>query len=135
MSDSNEPGTTELKQLMKRVFESDAGEAFRDFMVRQIALSDMAPNSDDAVLEGIEASPDGGAAMADAHLDGLPDDVQDKLLERAAAETGRRLHAAAYALLTAAGAARLPVEVTPEMVAVAAITELGDSIPPDAMRS
>jgi plasmid stability protein len=135
MSDSNEPGTTELKQLMKRVFESDAGEAFRDFMVRQIALSDMAPNSDDAVLEGIEASPDGGAAMADAHLDGLPDDVQDKLLERAAAETGRRLHAAAYALLTAAAAARLPVEVTPEMVAVAAITELGDSIPPDAMRS
>jgi plasmid stability protein len=135
MSDTNEPGTTELKQLMKRVFESDAGEAFRDFMVRQIALSDMAPNSDDAVLEGIEASPDGGAAMADAHLDGLPDDVQDKLLERAAAETGRRLHAAAYALLTAAAAARLPVEVTPEMVAVAAITELGDSIPPDAMRS
>jgi hypothetical protein len=135
MSDSNEPGTTELKQLMKRVFESDAGEAFRDFMVRQIALSDMAPNSDDAVLEGIEASPDGGAAMADAHLDGLPDDVQDKLLERAVAETGRRLHAAAYALLTAAAAARLPVEVTPEMVAVAAITELGDSIPPDAMRS
>jgi len=28
-------------------------------------------------------------------------------------------------------AARLPVAVTPEMVAVAAITELGDSVPPD----
>ena len=41
-------------------------------------------------------------------------------------ESGRRLHAAAFALLAAVAAARLPVEVTPEMVAVAAITELGD---------
>jgi hypothetical protein len=134
MSDSNEPGTTELKQLMSRVFESDAGEAFRDFMVRQIALSDLAPRADEAVLEGIEASPDGGAAMADAHLDGLPDDVQDALFDRAEIETGRRLHAAASALLSAAGAGRLPVEVTPEMVAVAAVTELGDS-GPGAMQS
>jgi hypothetical protein len=42
-------------------------------------------------------------------------------------ETGRRLHAAATALLAAVEAARLSVEVTPEMVAIAAITELGDS--------
>jgi hypothetical protein len=82
------------------------------------------------VLEGIEESPDGGAAMAEAHLLGLPGDERDELLERAATETGRRLHAAAFALLGAVGAARLPVEVTPEMVAVAAITELGDSVPP-----
>jgi hypothetical protein len=129
MSESNEPGTTELGQLMSRVFESEAGEAFRDFMVRQIALNDMAPRADEAVLEGIEASPDGGAAMADAHLDGLPDDVQDVLFDRAEIETGRRLHAAAVTLLAAAAAARLQVEVTPEMVAVAAITELGDSVP------
>jgi hypothetical protein len=98
-------------------------------MVRQITLSDMAPRAGEAVLEGIEASPDGGAAMADAHLEGLPDEVQDALFDRAAIETGRRLHAAALALLAAAGAARLPVEVTPEMVAVAAVTELGDSAP------
>jgi hypothetical protein len=129
MSESNEPGTTALKELMRRVFESDAGEAFRDFMVRQITLSDMAPRAGEAVLEGIEASPDGGAAMADAHLEGLPDEVQDALFDRAAIETGRRLHAAALALLAAAGAARLPVEVTPEMAAVAAVTELGDSAP------
>jgi hypothetical protein len=134
MSESNEPGTTELKKLMSRVFESDVGEAFRDFMVRQIALNDMAPRADEAVLEGIDASPDGGAAMADAHLDGLPDDAQDALFDRAAIETGRRLHAAAFALLSAARAARLPVEVTPEMVAVAAVTELGDS-PPGELRT
>lgn len=126
MSESNKPGAAELKELMGRVLESDASEAFGHFIVRQIALSDMAPNADDAVLEGVEESPDGGAAMADAHLLGLPDHERDELLERAATETGRRLHAAAFALLAAAGAARLPVDVTPEMVAVAAITELGD---------
>ena len=127
MGESDKPGAPELKALMGRVLDSDASEAFGRFMVRQVALSDMAPNADDAVLEGIEESPDGGAAMAQAHLEGLPDDERDELLDRAAAETGRRLHAAALALLGAVGAARLPVEVTPEMVAVAAITELGDS--------
>jgi hypothetical protein len=135
MGDSDKPGATELKELMGRVLESDASEAFGEFMVRRIALSHMAPTADDAVLDGIEESPDGGAAMADAHLLGLPDDAREQLLERAAIETGGRLHAAAFALLAAVGAARLPVEVTPEMVAVAAITELGDSIPPDVDRS
>lgn len=127
MSESGKPGSTELKELMGRVFESDACEAFGEFMVRQIALSDMAPNADHALLEGIEESPDGGAAMAEAHLLGLPDPEREELLERASTETGRRLHAAAFALLAAVGAGRLPVEVTPEMVTVAAITELGDS--------
>ena len=126
MSESDKPGATELKELMGRVFESDASEAFGQFMVRQIALADMAPNADHAVLEGIEESPDGGAAMAEAHLNGLPDEERDELLERAATETGARLHAAAVALLAAVGAARLPVDVTPDMVSVAAITELGD---------
>jgi hypothetical protein len=126
MSESNKPGPTELKELMARVFDSDASEEFGQFIMRQIALSHMAPNADDAVLEGIEASPDGGAAMAEAHLLGLSDDEREDLIERAGNETGRRLHAAAYALLAAADAARLHVEVTPEMVAVAAITELGD---------
>jgi|SRR5262245_28847769 len=130
MGESSEhPGATELKELMTRVFESEACEAFGDFVIRSFALADMAPNADDAVLEGIEASPDGGAAMAEAHLNGLPDDVREDLIERASNETGRRLHAAAFALLSAAGAAHLPVNVTPEMVAVAAITELGDSVP------
>jgi hypothetical protein len=135
MSESNKPGATELKQLMGRVLESGASEEFGRFMVRHIALGDMAPGADEAVIDGIEESPDGGAAMAEAHLLGLPDHEREELLERAAAETGRRLHAAAFALLAAVGAARLPVDVTPEMVAVAAITELGDSIPPDAKRS
>ena len=126
MSDANKPGPTELKELMGRVLESDACDAFGRFMVRQVALGDMAPNADHAVLEGIEESPDGGAAMAEAHLQGLPEDEREELLERANAETGRRLHAAAFALLAAVGAARLPVDVTPEMVAIAAITELGD---------
>ncbi len=129
MSESNKPGATELKQLMGRVLESDASEAFGQFMVRQLALSDMAPTADDAMLEGIEESPDGGAAMAEAHLSSLPEQERDELLDRALTQTGRRLHAAAFALLAAAGAARLPVDVTPEMVAVAAITELGDSRP------
>jgi hypothetical protein len=135
MSESNKPGATELKQLMGRVLESGASEEFGRFMVRHIALGDMAPGADEAVIDGIEESPDGGAAMAEAHLLGLPDHEREELLERAAAETGRRLHAAAFALLAAVGAARLPLDVTPEMVAVAAITELGDSIPPDAMGS
>jgi hypothetical protein len=135
MSESNKPGATELKELMGRVLEAEASAEFGQFMMRHIALGDMAPGADDAVLEGIEESPDGGAAMAEAHLLGLPDHEREELLERAAVETGRRLHAAAFALLAAVGAARLPVEVTPEMVAVAAITELGDSIPPDAKRS
>lgn len=126
MSESNKPGPTELKELMARVLASDASEAFGQFMVRQIALSHMAPNADDALLDGIEESPDGGAAMAEAHLLGLPDDERDDLMERAGNETGRRLHAAASTLLAAVDAARLPVDVTPEMVAVAAITELGD---------
>jgi hypothetical protein len=129
MSKSGEPSATEVKELMRRVLESHASEAFEQFVVRQLALSDMAPAADDAVLDGIAESPDGGAAMADAHLSGLPDPEREELLERAGMETGRRLHAAAYALLAAVGAARLPVDVTPEMVAVAAITELGDSIP------
>jgi hypothetical protein len=132
VSESNKPGATELKAVMRRVLESDASEAFEQFMVRQIALRDMAPKAGDAVLEGIEESPDGGAAMVEAHLLGLPEDEREELLERAGRETGRRLHAAAFALLAAVGAARLPVDVTPEMVAVAAITELGDSIPADA---
>jgi hypothetical protein len=135
MSDIDKPGSTELKALMGRVFESEACEAFGDFMVRQIALGDMAPGADHALLEGIEESPDGGAAMAEAHLLALPDHEREDLLERAHAETGRRLHAAAFALLAAVGAGRLPVEVTPEMVAVAAVTELGDSIPPDTSGS
>ena len=126
MGETSNPGGAELKELMGRVFQSDASEAFGQFMVRQLALNDLAPGADDAVLGGIEESPDGGGAMAQAHLEGLPEDARDDLLERAAMETGRRLHAAALALLAATGAARLPVEVTPEMVAVAAITELGD---------
>jgi hypothetical protein len=126
MSESDKPGPTELKALMGRVLESDAYEAFGQFMVRQIALRDMAPGADDAVLDGIEESPDGGAAMAEAHLLGLPDDERDELLDRAGAATAGRLQAAALALLAAVGAARLPVDITPEMVVVAAITELGD---------
>jgi hypothetical protein len=126
VSETNKPGATELKALMGRVLDSDASEAFGRFMVRQIALSDMAPAADEAVLDGIEESPDGGAAMAEAHLLGLPDREREALLERSAIETGRRLHAAAFTLLAAVGAARLPVDITPEMVAVAAITELGD---------
>jgi hypothetical protein len=132
MSESHTPGPTELKELMGRVLQSDASQAFGQFMERRVALSDMAPTAGDAVLDGVEESPDGGAAMAEAHLLGLPDHEREQLVERAAAQTGRRLHAAAWALLTAVDAARLAVEVTPEMVAVAAITELGDSIPPDS---
>jgi hypothetical protein len=135
MSESDKPSPTELKELMARVLESDASAAFGRFMERRIALRDMAPTADDVVIEGIEESPDGGAAMAEAHLQGLPDEAHEELLDRASVEAGRRLHAAAFALLAAVGAARLPVEVTPEMVAVAAITELGDSLPPDARRS
>jgi hypothetical protein len=126
MSESDKPGATELKALMARVLDSHASDAFGQFMVRQVALAHLAPMANDAVLGGIEESPDGGAAMAQAHLQALSDDERDELLERAASETGRRLHAAAFALLEAVGAARLGVEVTPEMVAVAAITELGD---------
>jgi hypothetical protein len=129
MAESNKPGATELKALMARVIDSDAAGAFGQFMVRQVALSHLAPKADDAVLEGIDESPDGGAAMAEAHLAALPDEEREDLLERAASETGRRLYGAAFALLEAVSAARLPVEVTPEMVAVAAITELGDTVP------
>lgn len=107
--------------------ESRASEAFGDFIVRRAALADMAPSLDEAVLDGIEASPDGGGAMAEAHLGSLSDSERQNLLERANLETGRRLHAAAFALLAAVRAGHLPVEVTPEMVAVAAMTELGDS--------
>ena len=64
--------------------------------------------------------------MAEAHLLGLSDDEREDLIERAGNETGRRLEAAATALLEAVEAGRIPVDVTPEMVAVAAITELGD---------
>jgi hypothetical protein len=128
MSESDKPSATELKALMARVLDSDASEAFGRFMVRQAALGDLAPRAEDAVLEGTEESPDGGAAMAEAHLEALPQQERDDLLERAASETGRRLHAAAAALLEAVSAARLEVELTPEMVAVAAITELGDSV-------
>jgi hypothetical protein len=126
MTESDGRSGTEISRLMGQVLESDASEAFAEFMVRHIALGDLAPNSEDAVIDGIEASPDGGDAMARAHLQGLPESERQQLLERAAMETGRRLHAAAFTLLEAVDAARLPVEITPEMVAVAAITELGD---------
>jgi hypothetical protein len=127
VSDNSQPGGTELRELMGRVLESDASEAFGDFMVRRVALADMAPGADTAVIDGVDASPDGGAAMVEAHLSGLPDEEREDLMERAALETGRRLHAAASALLEAVHAGRLSVDVTPEMVAVAAMTELGDS--------
>jgi hypothetical protein len=127
VTDNSQPGGTELRELMGRVLESEASEAFGNFMVRRVALAHMAPSADAAVMDGVDASPDGGAAMADAHLSGLPDEEREDLLERAALETGRRLHAAATALLEAVHAGRLPVDVTPEMVAIAAITELGDS--------
>jgi hypothetical protein len=129
MSESYQPGATELKELMRRVLEADVAETFERFVVRQFALRDMAPRADDAVLEGVAESPDGGAAMAEAHLASLSEDEQEELIERAAREAGRRLHSAAYTLLAAGGAARLGVEITPEMVAIAAVTELGDSIP------
>ena len=129
MSESDKSGATELKELMRRVLESDSSEAFEHFVARQFALRDMAPRAGDAVVEGIDESPDGGAAMAEAHLAGLSDEEREHLLDRANAEAGRRLHSAALSLLEAVAAARLPVEVTPEMVAVAAITELGDSMP------
>jgi hypothetical protein len=129
MAESNKPGATELKALMSRVIDSDAADAFALFMVRQVAFAHLAPGADDAVLEGIEESPDGGAAMVEAHLEALPADEREELLERASSETGRRLHGAAFALLEAVSAARVPVEITPEMVAVAAITELGDTVP------
>jgi hypothetical protein len=127
MSEASNPGSPELTELMGRVLEADASEAFGQFMVRHTALNDMAPSAGEAVLDGVEESPDGGAAMAEAHLAGLSEQAREELLERAAMEAGRRLHAAAYALLSAVSAARLPVDVTPEMVAVAAITELGES--------
>jgi hypothetical protein len=127
MSEASKRGGMELTELMGRVLESDASEEFGKFMVRHLALSDLAPNADEAVIEGIDDSPDGGAAMAEAHLADLPEEERDELLERAAMESGRRLQAAAFNLLAATDAARLPVEVTPEMVAVAAVTELGDS--------
>jgi hypothetical protein len=63
-------------------------------------------------------------AAAEAHLQALPDHERDDLLERAATETGRRLDAAAVALLAAVDAVRLPVDVTPEMVAVAPLRSL-----------
>jgi hypothetical protein len=126
MSDADKQSATELKALMSRVLASEASEAFGQFMIRQVALHDLAPGADDAVVAGIDESPDGGAAMAEGHLEGLPDEQREALLERAAIESGRRLHAAAVALLGAASAAHLPVEITPEMVALAAVTELGD---------
>jgi hypothetical protein len=126
MSDDR-PGATELTQLMGEVLQSDSSEAFGEFMVRHIALGDLAPGAEQAVIDGVEASPDGGDAMARAYLQGLPEDEREQLLEKAAMETGRRLHAAASTLIEARDAGRLPVEITPDMVAVAAITELGDS--------
>jgi hypothetical protein len=114
---------------MRRVLESHAAETFEHFVVRQFTLRDMAPKADDAVLEGVAESPDGGAAMAEAHLASMPERERDELIERAAREAGRRLHSAAYTLLAAGGAAHLGFEITPEMVALAAVTELGDSIP------
>jgi hypothetical protein len=128
MSDIDKPGASDLKDLMRRVFDSNASEAFELFVLRRVALRAMAPGAGDAVVEGIDASPDGGAAMAEAHLTSLTDDEREALLDRASTEAGRRLHAAALALLEAVAAARLPIEVTPEMVAVAAVTELGDSV-------
>jgi hypothetical protein len=120
-------GITELTQLMGEVLNADSSAAFSEFMVRHVALGDLAPAAEDAVVDGIEASPDGGDAMARAHLNSLPEYEREQLLERAAIEAGRRLHSAAVTLIEAKEAARLPVDITPDMVAVAAITELGDS--------
>src|SRR3954469_3133196 len=121
------PGAMELTQLMGEVLQSDSSEAFGQFMVRHIALGDLAPSAEEAVADGVDASPDGGDAMARAHLLSLPEDEREELLEKAAMETGRRLHAAAATLIEARDAGRLPVDITPDMVAVAAVTELGDS--------
>ena len=128
MSQSEKPGATELKELMRRVIQSDASETFERFMVRQLALRDMAPSADEAVVEGIHHSPDGGDAMAEAYLLGLPEEERDHLRARAGRDAARRLQAAASALLEAAHAAHLDVDITPEMVTIAAVTELGDTI-------
>ena len=58
---------------MGEVLHSDASEAFAEFMVRHFALGDLAPDSEDVVIDGVEASPDGGDAMARAHLQSLPE--------------------------------------------------------------
>ena len=73
MSDSNKPGPTELTELMARVFDSDASEAFGHFIVRQAALKDMAPDADDALLAGHRGiagrrGRDGGGAPGSACL-------------------------------------------------------------------
>jgi hypothetical protein len=54
MSETNQPGSTELRELMGRVLDSDASEAFGQFMLRRFALNDLAPGRDDTVLEGVE---------------------------------------------------------------------------------
>ena len=127
MSETSKPGSAELTELMGRVLEADASEAFGQFMVRHMALSDLAPSADQAVLDGVEESPDGGAAMAEAHLAGLSEDARDGCSSARDGEPGAGCTRPRSALLAAVSAARLPVDVTPEMVAVAAITELGDS--------
>ena len=81
MSDNNKPGPTELKELMTKVFDSDVSDAFGEFMMRRAALSDLAPKADEALLDGVDASPDGGAAMAEAHLLSMSDDARKDLIE------------------------------------------------------
>ena len=55
MTDSNRPSPTELKELMTKVFDSDASDAFGEFMMRRAALSDLAPKADEALLDGVDA--------------------------------------------------------------------------------
>ena len=102
---------SELTELMGEVL-SRTVRGVRRVHGAHVALA-TSPRREDAVIDGVEASPDGGDAMARAHLASLPEGEREQLLERAAMETGRRLHAAAATLLEAKDAARLPVEHHP----------------------
>ena len=127
MSETSKPGSAELTELMGRVLEADASEAFGQFMVRHMALSDLAPHADDAVSTASRNRRTAGPRWRKRTWPASPRTRATSCSSAPPWRAGRRLHAAAFALLAAVSAARLPVEVTPEMVAVAAITELGDS--------
>jgi hypothetical protein len=117
----------DYQELLEAAARSEPAKDLGRFYVIARVLHDMNPDAVDTTSVGIEESPDAGEAMARAVLDGMPEANRVDLLDEIARFTGRRIRTAGGRLLTTFGAFRLDGDLlTPELIAVAAATSLGD---------
>jgi hypothetical protein len=117
----------QVRQLAQAAFDSETGHALRAREARWLLVCDMAGNADAArhAMEGVGDSPDGGAALATAHLADLDEnearqitETVDRLAFTLCIQAADEAQAAAQSMLVK------PEGIEPDTVALLAATEL-----------